>query len=559
MAVSIVGVHLNLSGNEIQNFTFQNLGTAPSVPKEGQPYWNSSTKKLLIWNGTAWEDATSQGKTYTFSGGITEGANNTVTLNKATTSAIGGVIIGSNISVAADGTISVASASTDAAGVIEIATDSEVSTGTDTTRAVTPKHLAGKVDKLSTKPTSGTYTKVTINTEGQVTAGSSLSSTDVTNALGYTPYNSTNPSGYITSSALDDYVPNTRKVNNKALSADITLDADDVGALPDTTTIDDLTTAEQQAAINSGATSTNIAQISTNTNDISDINGKIPSQATTTNQLADKAFVNSTVQTNAANFRGNWATWADVPTDATLYPADYTGSKTPTVNDYLVVQDASGYPVAAGDDALEGTWRFKYSGTWATDGKSGWLPEYQVNETPLTAAQLAALNSGATTALIAQITTNKNNIESLQQTAVTASSTNTFTNKTIDAEATGNDIKNLKTTNFKSGVIVTTVGETGSDTSIPTEQAVREAITAASGSGLKKIVANNPALTPSAGQVTWTISNTIGSQAVSVNIYNLSTGAEVICAVETSASNVIIKMNSSTNIAADSYKAVIIG
>lgn len=36
--------------------------------------------------------------------------------------------------------------------------------------------------------------------------------------------------------AVDGKVPNTRKVNNKALSADITLTASDVGALPSTTT-----------------------------------------------------------------------------------------------------------------------------------------------------------------------------------------------------------------------------------------------------------------------------------------------------------------------------------
>ncbi len=133
--------------------------------------------------------------------------------------------------------------------------------------------------------------------------------------------------------------------------------------------------------------------------EISDINDLIPNQASDTNQLADKAFVNSSVQTATANFRGNWADWADVPTVATDYPADYAGSKTPTVNDYLVVQDASDYT----PDTLEGTWRFKYTGDWDVDGKAGWQPEYQVNETPLTAAQLAALNSGITAGLVANI------------------------------------------------------------------------------------------------------------------------------------------------------------
>jgi hypothetical protein len=60
--------------------------------------------------------------------------------------------------------------------------------------------------------TAGTYTKLTVDAKGRVTSGAtlasgdlptytgSLTSTQVTTALGYTPYNSTNPNGYITSS-----------------------------------------------------------------------------------------------------------------------------------------------------------------------------------------------------------------------------------------------------------------------------------------------------------------------------------------------------------------------
>lgn len=129
---------------------------------------------------------------------------------------------------------------------------------------------------------------------------------------------------------------------------------------------------------------------------LSKIEEVIPDAASTTNQLADKAFVNSSVQTATANFRGNWATYADVPDQSAEYPADYAGSKIPTVNDYLVVADASDYQ----GETLVGTWRFKYSGTWATDGKNGWLPEYQVNEEPLTMAQLTALNSGVSEELL---------------------------------------------------------------------------------------------------------------------------------------------------------------
>lgn len=77
------------------------------------------------------------------------------------------------------------------------------------------------------------------------------------------------PISTATQNALDGKVPTSRTVNGKALTSDITLTASDVGALPDTTTINDLTTAEQQSALNSGATSTNIGQIATNTQNIS--------------------------------------------------------------------------------------------------------------------------------------------------------------------------------------------------------------------------------------------------------------------------------------------------
>ena len=502
-----------------------------------------------MYDGNNWVDETSQGKIYTFSTGLTE-TNGTVTLNTASTSAFGGVTVGTNISVS-NGTISVADASTTAKGVIEIATDTEASTGTSTTLAVTPKQLDTKVTKLSTKPTAGTYTKVTINSEGQVTTGASLGSTDVTNALGYTPYNSTNPAGYITSSALASYVPTSRTVNSKALSSNISLDASDVGALPSTTTINDLTSSAQQSALNSGATSTNIGQIATNTSAISTINGKIPTQASTTNQLADKAFVNSTVQTNTANFRGNWATWSAVPTSANDYPADYAGSKTPTVNDYMVVDDASGYT----GQTLTGTWRFKYSGTWSTDGKSGWLPEYQVNETPLTAAQIAAINSGITSTLVGQITTNANNIASLQQSSVTASSTTTFTNKTIDGD--DNTVKDLGTGVFKSGVLQTTVRSisSASDSCLATEKAIATAISDVSTVMPKYQIANNPALTVSGGVCTWTVAHTTGLVAVTCSVREYSTGNEVACDITYGNASTTIKINSASNIAANTYKA----
>lgn len=47
-------VNLNLNKNELQNAVVQPLAADPGSPKAGQIYFNSTTKKLNIYNGTTW-------------------------------------------------------------------------------------------------------------------------------------------------------------------------------------------------------------------------------------------------------------------------------------------------------------------------------------------------------------------------------------------------------------------------------------------------------------------------------------------------------------------------
>lgn len=115
-------------------------------------------------------------KAYTFSTGLTEN-DGVVTLNTATTTDLGGIIVGNNISVN-NGEISVADASTGAKGVIEIATDEEASTGTSETLAVNPKQLATKMTGNSAI-TGATKCKITYDSKGLVTGGADLESGDI--------------------------------------------------------------------------------------------------------------------------------------------------------------------------------------------------------------------------------------------------------------------------------------------------------------------------------------------------------------------------------------------
>lgn len=88
------------------------------------------------------------------------------------------------------------------------------------------------------------------------------------------------------------------------------------------------------------------------------------------------------------------------------------------------------------------------------------------------------------------------------------------------------------------------------------------AVAAAIGGGnvAHKYSVANTALTPVSGTATWTVTHNLGSLDVEVQIYDVATGETVIADVtRTSTSAVTVSINSASNIAADTYKAVVIG
>ena len=48
---------IDLSKNELLNARIQNLTTDPASAVAGQLYFNTSDKKLRVYNGTKWENA----------------------------------------------------------------------------------------------------------------------------------------------------------------------------------------------------------------------------------------------------------------------------------------------------------------------------------------------------------------------------------------------------------------------------------------------------------------------------------------------------------------------
>ena len=124
---------------------------------------------------------------------------------------------------------------------------------------------------------------------------------------------------------------------------------------------------------------------------IDTINSKIPNQASSTNQLADKAFVNSTINSSAAFFKGSFKSKAAL--DAVQWQTtDSSLENYVTNNDYAYIE--------ADETHNNEAWRYIYV---KDNTVSEWQPQFRVNETPFTQAQLDAINSGATTDLINSI------------------------------------------------------------------------------------------------------------------------------------------------------------
>ena len=206
----------------------------------------------------------------------------------------------------------------------------------------------GKIDDVLVNGTSVVENKIanvtvpTNNNELENGAGyiTGITANDVTTALGFTPYNATNPDEYITKDVNDltNYTLTSNlstvalsgsydDLNNKPTIGNATLTIQKNGTNVGTFTANSVTNStinisvptnvsdlnndsdyqtETEVSTLIGAHNTSTTAHSDIRQDISSIEDLIPAQASTENKLADKDFVNSSVATNTANFIGTF-------------------------------------------------------------------------------------------------------------------------------------------------------------------------------------------------------------------------------------------------------------
>lgn len=263
--------NLNLNRNELQNAVIQPMAVAPSSPKAGQIYYNSGDKFIYRFDGDNWSpigvvyvhDSTAGAVITGLDGTGKVTTTNVVGLQLAGYTPVEGGYVSNNMTMqqaiaALDTAVKNAVAgggevnqnawsnivvpeqstneTTESAGQGEAVTIS-ANAKTDTfTIASGDKwtHVAGNatgkrvtVGHAFSGATAGEYgdathvSKVTVDKAGHVTNAESVEIVGAKYITGLTSDAQTQ---------LNAKVPNTRKVNGKALSADITLDAGDVGA-----------------------------------------------------------------------------------------------------------------------------------------------------------------------------------------------------------------------------------------------------------------------------------------------------------------------------------------
>ena len=139
---------------------------------------------------------------------------------------------------------------------------------------------------------------------------------------------------------------------------------------------------------------------------VTTIEGKVPSDASAQNKLATEGFVNSSVATNTATFKGSFNEVSDLHLTTTATRAEIAAELGSVIaeadsNDYAFVQIPTDAQTPTEIARVE---RYKFNGT-------AWAFEYELNNSGFTSAQWEAINSAITSGLVAKLSALPTNAE----------------------------------------------------------------------------------------------------------------------------------------------------
>ena len=545
-------VHLNLNQNELIHAVIENLAEAPNNPKEGQIYYNTSsgTEGLYVYKNGAWKkllDKADESNYVPTSREINGKALSSDVTLYGTDIPIDNTSGADNVKdyidsldIAIDGaasTIKHDDLTVDRAVISnssgKIAVSDTTSTELGYVHGVTSAiqtQLNNKVPKPATAITAATKCKITYDANGLVTAGADLVASDIPDISG--TYITTTQKGVANGVATLDtnvlipaaQLPAATTTTKGAVIVDSTISSSSTNPVQNSTIYSALST--KQDTITGAATTITSSNLTASRALISNASGKVAVSDITSTELGYLDGVTSNIQDQIDSLSGRgkflsiWNSTTGLPeTDPGTVPYAYKAG------DYYIVGT-----VGATNYKPNGN---TYSGTAST-----------TVETETVATNDVYYYDG--TNWLLQVNT--------QREVTFASITGQPTDNTNLANAL-NLKANLASPTFTGTPTAPTAIAGTNNTQVATTAFVQTAIANAS----LTLAVNNTALTQSGGVCTWTITNTLNNADVICSVREVSTGEEVYCNITYTASNIVIKINSSSNIAAGTYRAVIIG
>ena len=551
MAVKNYFVHIDLNQNELLKAVLENQGLAPVNAKDGQIYYNTSSesKGAHIYKTNAWKrlldiddllnlvtiDRTINNKS--LSSNITLYSTD-IPVSSTDATTVKDYI--DNLDIAINGAASTIKDDdlTQNRAVISNA-DGKIAVSTTTSTELGYVHgvtsdiqtqLDNKVTKQQDYLTAATKCKITYNSDGLVTNGVDLSASDIPDLSSI--YINVNQKGSANGVATLDantlvpaaQLPAATTTTKGAVIVDSTISSSSTNPVQNSAINTAL--SGKQATITGGASTITTNNLTASRALISNASGKVAVSEVTSTELGYLSGVNENIQDQIddlqarGRFLSLWNGATGKPeTNPGALPFEYK------TGDYYIVDNTgatnyrpngSSYTGAASTvveiESIAANDVYYYDGT-------NWL--LQVN----------SQREVSFASITGQPTDNTNLANALNLKANLASPAFTGT-PTAPTAATGTNTTQVATTAF-----------------------VQDAISNAS----LTLAVNNTALTQSGGVCTWTITNTLNNADVICSVREVSSGEEVETSKTYTASNIVIKMNSSTNIAANTYRAVIIG
>ena len=544
-------VHLNLNQNELIKAVVENQAIAPSNPKDGQIYYNTSTgtEGLYIYKDGAWKkllDKDEEGN-YVPTSRTINGKNLTsnitlystdipVSSTDATTvkdyiDNLDITINGAASTIKDDDLTQNRAVISNADGKIAVSDVTSTELGyLDGVTSNVQDQLNNKVEKQSTSITAATKTKITYNSDGLVTAGADLVASDIPDLsatyITMTQKGTSNGVATLDANVLIPaaQLPAATTTTKGAVIVDSSISSSSTNPVQNSAIYTAL--GQKQDTITGAATTITSSDLTASKALVSNASGKVAASSVSSTELGYLSGATSNIQDQIDALEGR-GRFLSIWNSTTGLPASNPGTLPYTykTGDYYII-------------GTVGTTNYKPTGSSYTGTASS------TTETESVAANDVYYYDG--TNWLLQINS--------QREVTFSSITGQPTDNTNLANAL-NLKANLASPTF-TGTPTAPTATTGTNTTqVATTAFVQDAISNAS----LTLAVNNTALTQSGGVCTWTITNTLNNADVICSVREVSTGEEVYCNITYATSTITIKINSSTNIAANTYRAVIIG